>query len=322
VIVPRHGTVVQSLYGIRIRTPWPVAGAPVIDEKWDVEFLEGDRDELAAAASCVPDNQSSNWAQSAVLPDGSQYRRWADLFEFLVTPDARQIQARTLAAAVHNEAVLAYLLVDALSFSMVRLGWEPLHATAVTTERGTAAFLGNSGAGKSTLAAAFVQSGARLVTDDMLILTRDGSRWLAQPGPPRIKLYREMATRIFGADTDGIPMNAVTEKLIIPLDAGRAMAAPATAAALYILHEPGDDAAKDPMIQRLSPGRAFPALLAHTAAHYPSDADRLKRQLEFVGQLVTDVPVSALSYTRDAHGLCRVRHGVLADLEAPHDQRK
>lgn len=321
-IAPSHGAVVQSLYGIRIRTPWPVAGAPVIDGTWDVEFLEGNRDELAAAAACVPDSQSSNWAQSAALPDGSQYRRWADLFEFLVTPDARHIQARTLAAAVPDEALLAYLLVDALSFSMVRLGWEPLHATAVTTERGVAAFLGNSGAGKSTLAAAFVQSGARLVTDDMLVLTRAVSRWVAQPGPPRIKLYREMAARVFGADTGGIPMNAVTEKLIIPLDAERAMQAPATLTALYILHEPGDGGTKAPMIQRLPPARAFPALLAHTAGHYHSDADRLERQLEFVGQLVTDIPVSTLSYTRDAHGLSRVRDGVLADIEAPLDERK
>ena len=313
-----QGAVVQSLYGIRVRTPWPVPGAPVIDGNWDVEFLEGNRDELAAAASWVPDSQSSNWAQSAALPDGSQYRRWTDLFEFLVTADARHIQARTL-AAVDNEALLAYLLVDALSFSMVRLGWEPLHATAVTTPGGVAAFLGNSGAGKSTLAAAFVQSGARLVTDDMLILTRDVGGWFAQPGPPRIKLFREMVTRIFGADAGGIPMNAVTEKLIMPLDAERAMEVPARVAAIYILHDSDDRATPEPTLQRLSPADAFPALLAHTAAHYPSEADRLKRQLEFVAQLVMAVPVKALAYARDVNGLNRVRDSVLADIETPLD---
>ncbi len=317
-MVPSRGGVVQSLYGVRVRTPWPVPGAPVIDGSWDVEFVEGNRDELAAAASCVPATQSSNWAQSAALPDGSQYRRWSDLFEFLVAADARHIQARTL-APVHNEALLAYLLVDALSFSMVRLGWEPLHATAVSTDRGVAAFLGNSGAGKSTLVAAFVQSGARLVTDDMLILTRDVSGWFAQPGPPRIKLYREMATRIFGADAGGIPMNAVTEKLIMPLEVGRVMEMPVRVAAIYILHDADGRAMEEPIIQRLSPADAFPAVLAHTAAHYPSEADRLKRQLEFVAQLVTAVPVKTLSYARDVSGLCRVRDTVLADIEASID---
>lgn len=312
-IAPGHGAVVHSLYGIRVRTPWPVRGAPVIDGKWDVEFVDGDHDALTDAAACVPDSQLANWAQSAALPDGSQYRRWINLFEFLVTPDARQIHARTL-APVDDEAMLAYLLVDALSFSMVRLGWEPLHATAVATVRGVAAFLGNSGAGKSTLAAAFVQGGSRLVTDDMLILTRDVSRWFAQPGPPRIKLYRKMATQIFGADTGGIPMNAVTEKLIIPLDALRTMAAPASVAALYILRDADDGATLEPMIQRLSPADAFPAVLAHTAGHYPLEASRLKRQLEFVAQLVTDVPVKTLSYARSRDGMFRARDVALADL--------
>ena len=315
----KHDAVVQSLYGIRVRTPWPVAGAPVIDGDWDVEFLEGNRDELAAAASRVPDTQSSNWAQSTALPDGSQYRRWTDLFEFLVTADARHIQARTL-AAVDTEALLAYLLVDALSFSMVRLGWEPLHATAVATDRGVAAFLGNSGAGKSTLAAAFVESGARLVTDDMLILTRDASGWLAQPGPTRIKLYREMATRIFGADIGGVPMNAVTQKLIIPLAADRAVGAPARVVAIYIVDDCDERAMQEPIVQRLSPAHAFPAILAHTAAHYPSEADRLKRQLDFVAQLVITVPVKTLSYARDVRGLCRVRDTVLTDIEEPLDK--
>jgi len=317
-IVPAHDAVVHSLYGIRVRTPWPVPGAPVIDGKWDVEFLEGDRDALAGAAACVPANQSSNWAQSAALPDGSQYRRWTNLFEFLVTPDARQIHARTL-APVDDEALLAYLLVDALSFSMVRLGWEPLHATAVTTDRGVAAFLGDSGAGKSTLAAAFVQGGFQLVTDDMLVLTRNASRWFTQPGPPRIKLYREMAKQVFGADTGGIPMNRVTEKLIIPLDVRRTMVAPGLVAALYILRNADDGASLEPMIERLSPADAFPAVLAHTAGHYPSEAGRLKRQLEFVAQLVKDVPVKTLSYARSRRGMFDARDVVFADLAGSTD---
>ena len=36
------------------------------------------------------------------------------------------------------------------SFSMVRLGWEPLHATAVLTGHGVVAFIAESGGGKST----------------------------------------------------------------------------------------------------------------------------------------------------------------------------
>lgn len=319
--VHANDPVVHALYGIRVRTPWPLPGVPVIDGDWDVEFLAGNHDTFGSAAAFVPESQSSNWAQSAVLPDGSHYRRWTDLFEFLVTPDARQIYARTL-AAVDDEALLAYLLVDALSFSMVRLGWEPLHATAVTTNHGVVAFLGHSGDGKSTLAAAFVQAGARLVTDDMLVLTPGVPGWLAQPGPPRIKLYREIAAGIFDADADGIPMNAVTDKLIFLLDPERVSDGTEPLAALYVLGDADGGTTLEPVIRPLPPAQAFRALLAHTAAHYPSDTDRLKRQLEFVARLVSEVPVKTLAYAREADGLRRVRDGVLADVERSFDSRR
>ena len=168
-----------------------------------------------------------------------------------MTPDARQIHARAL-CPVQDEAMLAYLLVDALSFSMVRLGCEPLHATAVSTGDGVAAFLGNSGDGKSTLAAAFIQGGCRLLTDDMLVVTRHSQGWLAQPGPPRIKLYRDMADNILGAVSGSIPMNAVTDKLIIPLQRSQSMMEPAPLTTLYVLNGDSGTEGATPLVQRLS----------------------------------------------------------------------
>jgi len=307
------GPVVHDLYGVRIRTAWPVTGVAVRDQPWDVELLEGSAEALARAAVYVSPIQSSWWAQSAVLPDGSAYRRWTNLFEFLVTPDARQIQARLLGRFDH-EAMLAYLLVDALSFSMVRLGREPLHATAVVTDRGAIAFLGNSGDGKSTLAAVLLERGAKLLTDDMLVLTRVKNRWLAEPGPPRIKLYRQMAERIFGGVKRGVPMNGATEKLIIPLSATRVSSKAVPLVGIYLLDEAADVGDPHPTIQRLSAAAAFPRVLAHTAGHYPSEEQRLRRQFEFTTALVRQVPISTLSYRRDESEMSNVHDAVLASL--------
>lgn len=74
------GLVVQQLYGLRIRTPWPVRGLSAGDGPWDVEFVANRPDVLARAASRVPDEQRNRWAQYAALPDGSAYRRWSNLF--------------------------------------------------------------------------------------------------------------------------------------------------------------------------------------------------------------------------------------------------
>jgi Serine kinase of the HPr protein, regulates carbohydrate metabolism len=307
------GLVVQQLYGLRIRTPWPVRGLSAGNGPWDVEFVANRPDVLARAASRVPDEQRNRWAQYAALPDGSAYRRWSNLFEFLVTADARHIYAQTL-TDVDNEAMLAYLLVDALSFSMVRLGWEPLHATAVATDHGVVGFLGNSGDGKSTLAALLLQQRCKLVTDDMLVLVRDRETWLAQPGPPRLKLYRDMADHILGVAPGRIAMNPDTTKLIVPLDTDDCTAEPHPLRALYVLRSVGEDRSSALRIEQLSPAAAFPRVLAHTAGHYPSEIARLQRQFQFTTTLVREIPVKTLSYPREKAEMARLRDAVLADL--------
>jgi hypothetical protein len=314
--LPTARAIVHDLYGIRVRTPWPVTGVPAVRSSWDVEFLPGDPRTLDEAARHVDPAQRTAWVQHAVLPDGSRYRRWTGLFDFLVAPDARRIQARMLDRA-NEEALLAYLLVDGLSYSMVRLGHEPVHATAVLTDRGTAAFVGASGDGKSTLAALLVRDGCRLVTDDMLVLTHERAGCLAHPGPPRIKLYRSIAEAVFGGTCAGVPMNPVTEKLIVALGDRQTVRTPVPLTAMYLIDR--DDralcAGAAPKIDRLSPARAFPRVLAATTAHYPGDRERLARQLEFVSRLVSRVPVKTLAYRRDVDDAGILRDAVLADLD-------
>jgi hypothetical protein len=312
-MTPAAHPVVQQLYGIRLRTPWPISGIPLCDSGWDVEFVAGQRRMFDRAAQYIPDEQKSRWAQYAALPDGSAYRRWRHLFEFLVTADARRIYARAV-RGVEDEAMLAYLLVDALSFSMVRLGWEPLHATAVLTNHGVAAFLGNSGDGKSTLAALLVRHGCTLVTDDMLVLARDNGGWVAEPGPPRLKLYREMADRLLGSAQVRVAMNPQTTKLIIPLHNSQCAAEPHVLRSLYILNHATHDEPHRPVIQRLSPAAAFPRVLAHTASHYPSEVARLKRQFEFATIVVREIPIKTLSYRREAAQMAALKDAVLADI--------
>jgi hypothetical protein len=305
--------VVQALYGIRIRTPWPIGGVAVRNDAWDVELVAGQQDALDRAAEYIADEQKPRWAQYAALPDGSAYRRWSNLFEFLVTADARRIYARAV-SGVEDEAMLAYLLVDALSFSMVRLGFEPLHATAVLTDYGVIAFLGNSGDGKSTLAALLVQHGCKLLTDDMLVLARDRGRWLAQPGPPRLKLHRAMADHLLGSTRDRVGMNPDTTKMIVALDSCQCTTEAHALRAAYILSADVDAQPRAPLIQQLSPAAAFPRLLAHTAGHYPSEEARLRRQFDFATTIVREIPIKTLSYRRETTQMIELRDTVLADV--------
>ena len=53
---------VHDLYGIRVRTPWPVAGVPSTNGDWDVEFVDGDHTLLDGAAIHVLPAHRHQWA--------------------------------------------------------------------------------------------------------------------------------------------------------------------------------------------------------------------------------------------------------------------
>ena len=308
-------SVVHQLYGIRIRTPWPLPyAARKADVAWDVEFVAGDPEVLAQASKFVPASERSSWYQRAILPDGSYYCRWVDLLEFLVSANGRRIEARFLKYAA-EEAFQAYLLVQGLSFSMVHMGREPLHATAVLTDHGLVAFMGESGRGKSTLGALFVEAGFPLLTDDLLVLAPTDGGFLAHPGPPRIKLYRKIAVQIFGAAYQGVPMNPATEKLIIPLTARQSVTEPQVLRALYqICDARTGGRRRSPFIRRVSPPRAFTKILEATMNGWAGDSERPKQMFEFATDLVQTVPIKTISYPRNRDEMWRVRDAVLEDL--------
>lgn len=73
-------------------------------------------------------------------------------------------------------------------------GLTPLHASAVVLSGRGVAFVGPSGAGKSSLAAACVGSGARFLTDDVLVVARSSDGTLVgHAGPPILRLSPDTA---------------------------------------------------------------------------------------------------------------------------------
>ena len=157
------------------------------------------------------------WYRHAHLRDGSTYLRWDGLAEFLVSADGFRITFGWIGAASW-EAFQVYLLGQALSFALVKRGHEPLHATSVVVDGRAVVFLGRSGFGKSSLAACFLRAGHQLLTDDLLMLREGPEGFTAYPGPPRIKLFPDMARRHLGERATGPPMNLKTEKRVIALE--------------------------------------------------------------------------------------------------------
>lgn len=314
--VPRS----YEVYGLCVRSHWPLPfpGARPMAPP-EIELCEGPAARFAAACRAaareVPERA---WFHHARLPDGSDYLRWSGLFEFLVSADGRRIEGRPL-NGTPREAFHAYLLGQVLSFALLKRGIEPLHATAVVIGGEAVGFVGDCGQGKSSLAAAFLREGHGLLTDDLLVVKEGPSGFLAYPGPPRIKLFPAIATRLFGKRVAGVPMNRFTPKLVIPLGREKTMCwgRPSPLKALYVLTPPFGRRDGDRItIRSLSPRRACVALLRSTFNAMVVEPARLQRQLDLASRMAGAIPIRSLAYPRRLGRLSAVRAAILSDLTA------
>ena len=208
--------------------------------------------------------------------DGSTYLRWDGLAEFLVSADGLPAITFGWIGPASQEAFQVYLLGQALSFALVKRGHEPLHATSVVVDGRAVVFLGNSGFGKSSLAACFLRAGHQLLTDDLLMLREGPEGFTAYPGPPRIKLFPDMARRHLGERVTGPPMNLATKKRVIALEPHQRCLTPVPLGAIYALASPREVARKQRVrIETLSSRQAFVTLVANTFNYLIVGADRL-----------------------------------------------
>lgn len=150
------------------------------------------------------------------------------------------------AASPHN--LRLFLLGSAMGILLHQRGTLALHANAIRIGERAIAFAGPSGAGKSTLATAFHDRGPQVLTDDVCVVTPTDSGFLAEPGIPRIRLWRDAVTRSGRAPDALEPAFDDRDKFVLGMD--EAVVQPAPLAAIYrlaALNDPGAAFRIEPM---------------------------------------------------------------------------
>ena len=306
----------HSLYGISLKSQWHLPFPPSNDGELAQVTLQEFPRPFSARAFRQASNLSGHdrWFRCFSLADGSTYLRWSGLFEFLVSPDGRDIFGRRLTrgtlAAFHT-----YLLNQVLSTALLKQGIESLHSTCVVVGGQGVAFLGDCGYGKSSLGAVFVRAGFSLLTDDLLVVARRGPALYAFPGAPRIKLFPRVARCILNNGVHGVAMNNITAKLVIPLEKHQVHQSAVPLKAIYVLRPPSvRKASKKISIRPLSQRRAFLELVKNTFNDLNLESDRLRRQFGLATTIASEIGVKSLSYPRALSSLPSVREAILADL--------
>lgn len=247
------------------------------------------------------------------LNDGSRYLLWRSTFEFHISADSRVVTGHSLDGAP-EAAFKTYMLGHLLSFVLLGMGIETIHAAGIVMDGHAIGLLGDSARGKSTLSAAFLGAGKRLLSDDFLVVRPERGSYLGYPGIPRIKLYENVAKHLAPKGKQGTPMIPMHRpKMVyvvedvptepVPLRAFYALASPKSVVGL-----------KGVRIEPLSVKEAYLELTENSFNVTVRTPERLTSQFQWATELVKKVPVKRLYYPRVLTILPEVIRAVTEDL--------
>jgi hypothetical protein len=202
------------------------------------------------------------------------------------------------------EDACTYLIGPVLAFALRLRGGTCLHASAIAVGDQAIALLGVPGAGKSTTAAAFARLGYSILSDDIAVLDDQGSRFLVQPGYPRVNLWPDSVRSLFGSEDDLPHITPTWGKKYLALDqsAYAFQSYPLPLSAVYVLDE-RDDRLAAPILEELTTAEAFIALVSNAYVNYLLDADMRKREFEVLGRVAAAIRVRRV---RPACDPCKV----------------
>jgi len=280
----------------------PPGNPSVVDADWFHQWTIEENGE--------EEDASKVWLRFARTGDG-YLLRFPSCGDFFVSADATRIQCRPLPGT--PEVTVRHLLLDqVIPLVLSRRERIVLHASAVLTGRGVIAFAGKTGQGKSTLAASLAREGCSLVSDDCLVLRSEHGEWTALPSYPGVRLWPSTAGEVLREDTPTAEVAHYTIKrrvwdaAVLPYASG-----PAPLRRLFFLADYADETS----FERLSPRRAFMALVEFAYNLDIEDTAFLRRQFDTVGRLTMDVPADAIHYPREFNSLPAVREAILRHLE-------
>jgi hypothetical protein len=235
---------------------------------------------------------------------GSRYLRLAyfDGSQFWLDREGTEVWA-TWPANLTLEDTATYLLGPVLGLLLRLRGVTCLHASAVAFGENAVAFVGSEGAGKSTTAAALAERGHAILSDDVVTLAERNGSFFVHPAYPYLCLWPESVASLYGT-AEALPQfSANYEKRCLSLGKQELRFAQQALplAAIYILGERRGDPA--PLVEELTPQRAFLALVANTFATNTLDSSMRAKEFEILARVAPTVPIRVLCAHRDASRL-------------------
>jgi hypothetical protein len=174
--------------------------------------------------------------------------------------------------------------------------------------------MGPPGAGKSTTAAAFARLGYPVFTDDVVVLADQGDRFFVQSGYPRVNLWSDSVSALFGSK-DALPQITPTwgkQYLALDQNGYRFQTEPLPLGAIYILSE-REAGLTTPIVEELAGSEAFTMLVANTYVNYLLNDDMRIREFDVLSRVMAGTPVRRIRPAGDSSKVFELCEAIAAD---------
>ena len=253
------------------------------------------------------------------LPDGTAWTRFhrvADAYllrfpglaDFEVADEGNEIRCWP-APGISDVTVEHLYLNQVLPLALSKQGKLVFHASAIEVRDGAVAFMGESGRGKSTLAASFAAAGSRFLTDDALLLEKQGDAYRVLPSHASIRLWGDSQQMLVGDDAAVAPPVQYTPKARIL--SGQKLAFcpdPRLLRGIYFL---GDGSADRIDIQPVRPAEALMELVKHSFLLDIEARDLLAAHFDELSAIANLPLFFRLDYPRRYEDLPEVRRAII-----------
>jgi hypothetical protein len=229
---------------------------------------------------------------------GTSWNRivWDGVATYRFRPHSQIVEVLP-AVGVNPARIIDLYRRQVLPVVMQANGWEAIHASAVSTDKGILAFCGGCGAGKSTVAYALSRQGYSLYADDVVVV---------EPAPGRIyALSLPFKPRLRPQSADFFTNDSTPGHSEPRCDDGRR-----PLSAVFILETEEHDRS-DPDIRRIRSFDALTPLLAHGRRFDETDDAGRKRHLQNYLEIAAVVPVFSVRFARRFDRLDSLLDGLL-----------
>ena len=242
---------------------------------------------------------------------GSEYLlRFPGIACFSISANFAEIQCFPEPGA-RADTIRHLFLDQVLPLIVSSRGYLVLHASAVITPVGGIAFLGATGQGKSTLAASFSKEGCPFLTDDCLVLNKEGSRFLAVPSYPSLRLWPESVFAMSRNPSDYSQVaDYSTKKRLRADDQFSFYTEVAMIKRFYILSNNPSGV----VIEPLRPREVIPEMVKFLFVIDVNDRTQMKEKFEALSAIAGHCPCYRLAFPRDFSLLSQLRQSILSHV--------